>query len=272
MKRTKGVLGWVRWWWRWRTLPRVEGTSSFWRPLLEARKSPSAGTAAAAVRTRTGQLQQRRETLALLDFGAGQPRDGQVFHRRVADLARSAGTDRNKALWLHAVVEHRWRQRSPEAGPARILEVGTSLGLGALAMLSGRHDGIAYTGLEGSPEVAQWAQAEVSRWNGDVVVGPFDLTLPEVLSAHDGWDVVFLDGHHEGAALKDQWNQIRSHLRPGACVILDDIRWSDDMHMAWLALASQPDVCALDLFRMGVLTLQDAGDAPIFRVPTQLLA
>ena len=189
MKRTKGVLGWVRWWWRWRTLPRVEGTSSFWRPLLEARKSPSAGTAAAAVRTRTGQLQQRRETLALLDFGAGQPRDGQVFHRRVADLARSAGTDRNKALWLHAVVEHRWRQRSPEAGPARILEVGTSLGLGALAMLSGRHDGIAYTGLEGSPEVAQWAQAEVSPWNGDVVVGPFDLTLPEVLSAHDGTTV-----------------------------------------------------------------------------------
>ena len=272
MKRTKGMLGWVRWWWRWRTLPRVEGTSSMWRPLLEARMSPSAGKAAAAVRIRTRQLQLRHETVALLDFGAGHPREGQVSPRRVADLARSAGTDRNKALWLHAVVEHRLRQRFTEAGPARILEVGTSLGLGALAMLSGRHDGIAYTGLEGSPEVAQWAQAEVALWNGDVVVGPFDRTLPAVLSAHHGWDVVFLDGHHEGAALKNQWDQIRPHLRSGAWVILDDIRWSDDMHMAWLALTAQPDVRALDLFRMGVLTLQDAGDAPTFRVPTQLLA
>lgn len=234
--------------------------------------SPSAGKVAAAVRIRTCQLQQHRETVALLDYGAGQPCEGQVSHRRVAQIARSVGTDRNKALWLHAVVEHRWQQRFTEAGPARILEVGTSLGLGALAMLSGRHDGIAYTGLEGSPEVAQWAQAEVSPWNGDVVVGPFDRTLPEVLSAHHGWDVVFLDGHHEGAVLKDQWDQIRPHLRSGAWVILDDIRWSDDMHMAWLALAAQPDVYALDLFRMGVLTLQDTGDAPIFRVPTQLLA
>ena len=243
-----------------------------WRGAVASRLRPAAAHAAEAVSARLRELRGLEDTLAFIDFGAGHPKEGAVSQRRVAHLAGAAGTDRRKALWLHALVAQTIENRSAEAPPVRILEVGTSLGLGALAMLTGHETALQYVGLEGSPEVAQWAQGAVAPWKGQVVTGSFERTLPAVLGDGEGWDVVFLDGHHEGAALLDQWQRIRPHLRPGGCVILDDIRWSMDMHAAWLQLAEQPDMVALDLFRMGVLTLGNRGNAPIQRVPTRLLA
>jgi len=42
-------------------------------------------------------------------------------------------------------------------------------------------------------------------------------------------------------------------LSPDFIVVVDDIRWSKDMHAAWLELCSEPQVAALDVFRMGIL-------------------
>ena len=243
-----------------------------WRGAIASRLRPAAAHAAEAVSARRRKLRGLDDTLAFIDFGAGHPKEGTVSRRRLAHLAGATGTDRRKALWLHALVADAIENRSAEATSVRILEVGASLGLGALAMLTGHETALQYVGLEGSPEVAQWAQGAVDPWKGQIVIGPFDRTLPAVLGDKEEWDVVFLDGHHEGAALLDQWQCIRPHLRAGGCVILDDIRWSIDMHAAWLELAEQPDMVALDLFRMGVLTLANGGNAPIQRVPTWLLA
>lgn len=253
-------------------LPRVGPAEAEWGVAVACRLHPAAAHAAEAVSARRRVLLGIEDTLTFIDFGAGHPKEGTVGQRRLADLAGAAGTDPRKALWLHALVAQAIQGRSEEADPVRILEVGTSLGLGALAMLNGQETALQYTGLEGSPEVAQWAQNTVAPWEGQIVVGPFERTLPAVLGSKERWDVVFLDGHHEGAALFDQWHRIRPHLHSGAVVIVDDIRWSLDMHAAWMELAEQPDMVALDLFRMGVLTFSKGGNAPIQRVPTRLLA
>ena len=205
-------------------------------------------------------------------FRSGSPQGGDSLPASCGASRWCSGHGPEKSAVASRIGGPHHRESIGASLPVRILEVGTSLGLGALAMLTGHETALQYVGLEGSPEVAQWAQGAVAPWKGQVVTGPFERTLPAVLGDGEGWDVVFLDGHHEGAALLDQWQSIRPHLRPGGCVILDDIRWSMDMHAAWLQLAEQPDMVALDLFRMGVLTLGNRGNAPIQRVPTRLLA
>ena len=74
----------------------------------------------------------------------------------------------------------------------------------------------------------------------------------------------------------DQWRQIRPALAPGALVIVDDIRWSEDMHAAWVELAQQPSVEALDVFRMGFLFAkgeeEGASRAQLLRAPMRFWA
>ena len=144
------------------------------------------------------------------------------------------------------------------SAPLRILELGTCLGSGGDYLLSGAPKGSFYLGLEGSAALADWTQRRL-QWHADagadvhMQTGPFERTLPALIASKMTFEVVFLDGCHEGEVLLGQWREIQPLLSPDFIVVVDDIRWSEDMHAAWLELCSEPQVAALDMFRMGIL-------------------
>lgn len=152
-----------------------------------------------------------------------------------------------------------------EAGRVlRILELGTCLGSGADYLLTGAGKHADYIGLEGSSALAALTRARLGHHldagaSVEIRVGPFSETLPALVKGQGAFDVVFMDGCHEGRALLEQWSLIRSGLSSEATVVVDDIRWSKEMHHAWLKLCSEPGWSSLDLFRVGMLFRHPAG-------------
>jgi len=196
------------------------------------------------------------EGIEVLDFGAGCPKEGRISNVEVGYLARRASSDLRKGYWLSASAAERSRAGIGQQ-PVKILELGTCLGSGAAQLLQGCNGRAQYFGLEGSPALAhktemrlkrQFQQAEIS-----LRVGPFSQTLGPALDEVGRFDLVFLDGHHSGRALLAQWKSIRPHLAEEALVVVDDIRWSQDMFAAWNELAMDRGVETLDVFRMGLL-------------------
>lgn len=209
-------------------------------------------------------LKQDEHLLKWRDFGAGCPPEGVPRVSEVRELAGSASSDQRKGRWLMSVVHTVAAQKG---GAVRILELGTCLGSGSDYLASGAPAGGTYHGLEGSKVLADFTlnRLEKHRARGvhvTVDVGPFIQTLPVLVGTEHQFEVVFLDGCHEGAALLQQWQDIQPLLAEGGVVIVDDIRWSRDMFKAWKTLTSSEGFTGIDLFRMGVVTASDAVGNP----------
>ena len=181
------------------------------------------------------------ETVEVVDYGAGS-RGGAGRRRRVADVYARAATGPVWGRFLFGLARaHR---------PARVLELGTNLGVGAGTLAAalalndaepgGRGGGHGrLVTLEGAPALAARATRSLADLGhadrARVVVGPFAETLP-ALSASDRWDLVFVDGHHEAAAALAYVGTLAPHLAPGALVVLDDVEPGRPVRRAWRAL------------------------------------
>ena len=220
---------------------------------------------------------EQLKRIEVLDFGVSG--NGHQGGRLVSvrQLEKTASSDRRKSIWLAAFSASAMAEKK---GSLRILELGTCLGAGALSLILGAQGRCHYIGLEGSPDLARMTEHRIRRAAPGVPVemhvGPFETTLPAVLKDAVRFDLVFLDGHHVGRVLLDQWEQIRPRLSEGAWVLIDDIRWSADMYAAWNVLMEKEDVLAFDLFRMGALRFSAPATCPKepspSRVPLSLIA
>jgi len=65
----------------------------------------------------------------------------------------------------------------------------------------------------------------------------FTAQLPNLLDGRM-YDLIFIDGHHQGDALLQYVELTKSHLNEGGCFVIDDINWSSDMQAAWRELMS----------------------------------
>jgi predicted O-methyltransferase YrrM len=78
--------------------------------------------------------------------------------------------------------------------------------------------------------------------------------LPTLQGLENPIQVVFLDGHHDGEATIQYFNEILPYIAESCVFILDDIRWSEDMYWAWKKLCYHPRVRNnFDLFQWGIL-------------------
>jgi predicted O-methyltransferase YrrM len=259
----------------------VPESNAGWRSaMLNFRRSPHSTLGWGGFKAEEQKMRRSKETLDVLDFGAEKGSHGERSKVYISDLARRASSDLRKGKWLSAAADFS-SKKSAEAGRGlRILELGTCLGSGASQLLHGCRGQVDYVGLEGSPALAQNTKERLQRTHPTARVtllqGPFSRTLGPYLADSPTLDLVFLDGHHEGQALVDQWHEIRPFLSDNALVMVDDIRWSDDMNRAWKSLAEDPSVTALDLFRMGILANSDdvsvLGKRKVLRPPVHLWA
>jgi len=178
-------------------------------------------------------LRRSSDCIEVHDCGAGS----RVFKsksREVRKIARYVIQSKRVAFALLRVLLF-WRAQRRSV---KILEMGTSLGLTTAYLAA---SGWEVETWEGCQQTANYAR---KNWKGlgceDQIkskVGTFKRLMEE---SQGGWDVVFLDGHHDRDATLAYVECLKTKLNPGGAILVDDIVWSKGMKEAWAKLLEDP--------------------------------
>lgn len=190
-------------------------------------------------------LLTHRDAITVEDFGAGSRRMGNT--REISKIFKNSSSRGRYGELLY--------QLSSCYKPNRILELGTSLGVGTINLQAGNRESIITT-VEGCPRTAALALANFDRLGTHkirMINSTFNSFL-EGLESNVSFDLIYVDGHHDGSALLGYVDQLMAHADNNTIFVIDDIRWSSDMRNAWQKLVlDQRFHVSLDLYRMGVL-------------------
>lgn len=189
-------------------------------------------------------LRNNKELINVTDYGAGS----KIFktnERRISAIAKNAGISTKRAELLTRVVRY--------FDVETVLEIGTSLGIGTLALALGNEDTKIKT-LEGCIETVKTPQTELHKYVDnkiDFIVGEFESTLPKV-TKNQKYDLVYFDGNHKKEPTITYFEQCLPTIHNDTVFIFDDIHWSKDMEGAWEYIKNHKKVrLTMDTFNWG---------------------
>ena len=195
-------------------------------------------------------LLKNRSRIAVTDFGAGSRVD-HARMRSVAHIARHTAVNRKFGRLLYRIAQH--------YKPERIIELGTSLGIGTHYLALGNPDA-AVISIEADPVLAAVASENLLNhriMNTRVIHDTFDHVLPSLLPSSPGKTFVFIDGNHSKSATLKYADFFLSALPDDSLIVLDDINWSEGMRLAWKEIrGNKKSALTVDLFRMGIVFLK----------------
>jgi predicted O-methyltransferase YrrM len=210
----------------------------------------------AAIENRRAQLKADKGKIEVEDYGAGSAIIKNNT-RVVGDIAHSSLKPKKYARLLFRMVQY--------YKPARMLELGTSLGITSAYLASGNSNGMLYT-CEGSHTIAHIAEQTFSKLqlnNIELVLGDFSSTLPALLAKAGRIDFAFVDGNHRREPTLQYFDQLLGHCTASTIFVFDDIHWSAEMEEAWSAIRQHPaTTLTIDLFFIGLVFIN-----PDFKVP-----
>ena len=189
------------------------------------------------------QLASSTSTLERIDLGVGSKRFPSTV--AVKSVFKSSSSKGKTADLLFRLARH--------FQPKRILELGSNLGIGTIHLAAGAPNAelISVEGCPNTAEIARNTCKTMNCANVNIVTSDFSSFLSEN-TTH--FDLIFIDGHHDGNALIAYIAQLKPFLTEESVLILDDIRWSASMHKAWEELKKDPFFhLSIDLFRCGML-------------------
>lgn len=135
------------------------------------------------------------------------------------------------------------------------LELGTSLGV-STAYLATSVENIKGQTIDFNPQAVQISKSLFDKMNLDNTAfhtGRFGDILPTILTEKN-IDICFIDGDHQYQSTINYVTKIKDYLSEHAVLILDDIRWSEDMYSAWEELILLTDFnYTIDFGRIGLL-------------------
>lgn len=205
---------------------------------------PVSSTYQERMKSLKNRLRNNQKLIKITDHGAGSHRLGAS--RKVGDIYATSSSKGKYGRMLFQLMKH-YQLNSA-------LELGTSLGIGTTCLSTG-NSGAIVTTIEGCPNTYQEAVSNfdfLGLSNVDARLGTFSKVIPEL--ERENYDLIFIDGHHDGEALLDYIDQLIVHSHDDTFFILDDIRWSKSMKHAWnMLVADDRFHVSIDLFRMGVL-------------------
>lgn len=183
--------------------------------------------------------------ITVTDFGKGS-RVFKLPQRKIAQIAQHAGVTVKRQKLLFKLAQY--------FQPKNSLELGTSLGMGTLAMALGYPKGMVYT-IEGCPQTAFAAQKHWESYttkNIQLQVMAFEAFFKS--NTVKTFDLVYLDGHHDGAKTLDYFEALQPFLGNNSVLILDDIYWSLEMTQAWQQIVNDPRVTvSMDTYQWGLV-------------------
>lgn len=181
--------------------------------------------------------------LEMDDFGTG----GAKRFATVRLVARRAGSSVRQGRMLFRLAN--W------AAPATMLELGTSLGIGAMYLASGMRSA-RFISLEGCADCAQVARTNLELLhlkNAEVVTGEFEKTLPKALDNLQKLDFVFFDGNHRPEPVIRYFETCLAYANDTTVFVFDDAYWSPGMTQAWEQIKQHPRVrLTVDFFDLSL--------------------
>ncbi|MEZ4858796.1 MAG: class I SAM-dependent methyltransferase [Flavobacteriaceae bacterium] len=186
-----------------------------------------------------------KSVISVTDFGRGS----RVFtsnQRQVAAIAKNAGISLKRQKLLFRIVSY--------FKPKRILELGTSVGLGT-ASLSLGNPSATITTIEGCPNTSNIATQlfqEFQLKNIHLKNETFENFFKE--ATNNSYDLVYIDGNHSKENTLQYFNFLLKKTHNDALFIFDDIYWSPSMTAAWQEIIQHPKVTvSMDIFHWGLV-------------------
>lgn len=198
------------------------------------------------IKTFVSSLRRSQETIDFHEFGSGSKLMGQ--RRKVTDMQKNSSSKGKFGRLLY-------RLSSSLNDNAKILEFGTSLGVGTLHLHLGNKNAVIHT-LEACPNTFRFTTDNFPKWVDSENVHFHNQTFLDYLNRSELplFDLVFVDGHHDGEALAIYMEMLKKCTHADTIFVLDDIRWSSSMWLNWNKLVNSSDFhVSIDLFRMGIL-------------------
>lgn len=184
------------------------------------------------------------KTIQIKDLGAGSKKLNST--RKISAIAKNAASKGVYAKLLFQLAHH-YKTKN-------ILELGTSLGIGTAYLASGNPEAkvISVDGCESTQALAKKMASANGFDNIDFICSDFNSFLTELND--EVFDLIFIDGHHQGEALLRYIDMLYKHSHENTIFILDDIRWNDDMLQSWEQIkADERFHLTMDFFRMGII-------------------
>lgn len=205
------------------------------------------------------ELLNDKSVIEVEDFGAGS----KVFksdQRKIKQIATRVGTPYKRAKLLNRVVSY--------LNCETALELGTSLGLGSLAICL--ENNVRLTTLEACPNTRNRAQQLFEKFNCQKKISAVNTDFQSYLdqiSSSQKFDLVFIDGHHSYAATLSYFKQLLKHKHNDSVFVFDDIHWSKGMEKAWAEICQSEEVkVSLDTFQWGFVFFRKEQAKEHFRI------
>ena len=178
-----------------------------------------------------------------------------LFDATVGVIARRDSSSKRRCQFMATLVA--------ETKARSVVEMGTAVGISGAYLAAGlavNGEGRLIT-LDLDPERHAVATTVFDALGladrVEMRTGNFDDTYAQALADAAPIDILFIDGNHQHEPTIAYYEAARPHLRPGAVVIFDDIRWSDGMRAAWSAVkASDQTAVAADLGPTGLVRVR----------------
>lgn len=190
-------------------------------------------------------LQADQSTIEMKDFGQGS----RVFKgtaRKVSALSKTAGMKKKRQKLLLRIGYYFMSEN--------ILELGTSLGLGSVALsLSNKYAHV--NTVEGCPNTARKAGDLFKKFKLQNIK-IHQQTFRDYIQSHsqEKFDLIFVDGDHNGERTLNYFNLLLKNVHNDSLIIFDDIYWSKDMTSAWQEIISNEKVTvSIDTFQWGIV-------------------
>ncbi len=191
------------------------------------------------------QLENDKNTIEIADFGAGSKK--LTHTRSIESIFKTSSSKGKYGRLLYQLARF--------YSPKNILEFGTSLGIGTAYLQLGNRAATVTT-IEACKNTRKKALENFKILELEEIVShqmTFDAYL-KTLPPSASFDLIFVDGHHDGEALLNYMKQLRSFAHDETIFILDDIRWSTSMLNAWNEIVADENYhVTLDFFRFGVV-------------------
>lgn len=193
-------------------------------------------------------LRKDASMIDMKDFGQGS----RVFKgnaRKVSAVIKNAGMRKKRQKLLFRLARYLKSET--------ILELGTSLGLGTIALSLSNEFSAIHT-VEGCPNTLRKAQEYFEKFNlhniqiHQEIFSDF-LSEPRSIGTRK-YNLIFIDGDHNGERTLGYFNSLLKSVHNNSVIIFDDIYWSKDMTAAWQQIIANENVTvSIDTFQWGMV-------------------